>query len=124
MVDFSASTHSYFQYSQTSYSFLNANSTATSLKLWKTVFFSCPTPITHLLSMGQKPTIISLMIHKPSTYTKLHHPTGLHKEISESPHSLIPLFHTRNEKDKILDSPSILISFNNTSNTKSYSPTR
>ena len=81
-------------------------------------------PEPHLLSMGQKPTIISLMIHKHSTYTKLHHPTGLHKEISESPHSLIPLFHTRNEKDKILDSPSILTSFNNTNNTKFYSPTR
>ena len=71
--------------------------------------------------MGQKPTIISLIIHKPLSYTKLHHPTALYKEILDS---LIPLFHTRNEKDKILDLPSILIFFNNTRNTKTYSPTR
>ena len=88
--------------------------------------------------MRQKPTTISLIIHKPSTHTKhtkLHFPTsrrseveltnphGLHKEILDS-HHLILLFYTRNKKYNILDSSSILISFSNTKNTKTYPSTR
>ena len=41
---------------------------------------------------------------------------GLHKEILYSPYHRVPLINTRNKKDGTLDSPSILISFSNTSN--------
>ena len=51
-------------------------------------------------------------------------PPGLHKEILDTPHLPSPLFYIRNKKVKILDSPNILIFFNNIRNSKTYSSTR
>ena len=74
-------------------------------------FFLYPSTVaqSNIYLNRKKITIISFIIHEISTLTKLNHPThrgsqvelttlpGLHKEILDLPHPLIPLFYTRNK---------------------------